>query len=384
MARRSLSLVLRHLRTVVGGQPGTATTDADLVERFAVQRDEAAFELLVWRYEGLVRGVCRRVPHREEDVEDACQATFLTLACRAATIGQRRCLSGWLHQVAFRIALRARAGLARRRQHEQAAGEQRARQGQSSPTREESCGDLRSVVDEEVSRLPEKYRAPIVLCYFEGKTNEDAALQLGCPTGTVVTWLARGRKQPRVRLARRGVGLGDGALAALLTWPDAPRQTPPAFVQAIVKAALRFAEDRTAAGLVSTRVALLARSTLHAMLLRKLQTAGTILLALCLAGTGSAVLAYGRWASEASPRAPNRDLVLGARAARPEPAAVTKLPVQAPEPPEAKPREEEEAIPAREDRPRTPDVLVQRPVVNPTQWWRKWRDCCPFSSRKGS
>jgi RNA polymerase sigma factor (sigma-70 family) len=384
MARRSLSLVLRHLRTAVGRQPGAGTTDADLVERFVVQRDEAAFELLVWRYEGLVRGVCRRVLRSEEEVEDACQATFLTLACRAATIGRRQCLSGWLHQVAFRIALRARAGLARRRRHEQAAGEHRLRQGQSGSAREESCGDLRSVVDEEVGRLPEKYRVPIVLCYFEGKTNEDAALQLGCPTGTVVTWLARARRQLRARLARRGVGVGDGALAALLTWSDAPRQTPPAFVPATVKAALRFAEDRAAAGLVATRVALLARGTLHAMLLKRLQTAGTILLALCLAGAGSAVLAYGRWAPETPPRTPNRELVLGPQAARPEPAAAPELPVQAAEPPAARAGEEEEVIPAREDRPKVPKVLVQRPLKNSAPWWRNWRDFCPFSSRKGS
>jgi hypothetical protein len=119
------------------------------------------------------------------------------------------------------------------------------------------------------------------------------------------------------------------------------------------------------------------------MLLRKLQTAGTLLLALCLAGAGSAVLAYGKWSAEAPSRTLNRENVLGPQVARSEPAAATQLPVQVAEPPAAKAREEEEVIPARKDGPKLPEGLVQRPQGKSTPLWRKWRAFCPFSSKKG-
>src|SRR5258708_10292092 len=163
MARGSISLAVRHLSKLVGRQADSGISDLDLLERIVTQREEAAFELLMWRHERMVRSVCRRVLHNHQDVEDACEATFLTLACKAGSIGKRQALSGWLYKVAFRIALRARAQAVKRDWHEKWAGEQRS--ANQSSHGENSHLDVRLVVDEEVSRLPEKYRTPIVLCY---------------------------------------------------------------------------------------------------------------------------------------------------------------------------------------------------------------------------
>jgi DUF4097 and DUF4098 domain-containing protein YvlB len=199
-------------------------------------------------------------------------------------------LSGWLYKVAFRIALRARTQAGKRGLHEKLAGEQRS--ANQSSLGEDAHLEFRSVVDEEVSRLPEKYRTPIVLCYLEGKTNEEAASQLGCPTGTVVTWLARARQRLRTRLARRGIGISAVALVPLLCKPDIGTAAPPGFLQATLKAALLITHDKSMVGPVSARVALLTKGALHAMLMDKLKVVAAIVVSLCLAGTGSGVLAY--------------------------------------------------------------------------------------------
>ncbi|MFL5242891.1 MAG: sigma-70 family RNA polymerase sigma factor [Gemmataceae bacterium] len=290
MARGSMYLAAQHLSRIVGRQAYQGISDADLLERLVAQREEAAFELLMWRHERMVRGVCRRVLHNYQDVEDACQATFLTLVCKAGSIGKRQALGGWLYKVAFRIALRAKIQAAKRDRHEKLAGGTLSSQ-RSSPG-EDPHLELRSVVDEELSRLPEKYRIPVVLCYLEGKTNEEAASQLGCPTGTVVTWLARARQRLRTRLARRGFGISAGALALLLSKPDISAAAAPGFLQATLKAALLVTQGQAMSGPISARVVLLTKGALHAMLMDKLKIAAAVIVALCLAGTGSGVLAY--------------------------------------------------------------------------------------------
>src|SRR5260370_36992990 len=108
MARGSISLAIRHLSKLVGCQAGSGISDLDLLERIVTQREDAAFELLMWRHERMGRSVCRRVLHNHQDVEYACQATFLTLACKAGSIGKRQTFSGWASKIAFRISRRAR------------------------------------------------------------------------------------------------------------------------------------------------------------------------------------------------------------------------------------------------------------------------------------
>jgi len=155
--------------------------DTQLLERWRNQRDPAAFEVLVWRHGALVWNLCRRVLRREQDVEDAFQATFLTFLRKADTIGQGRFLGSWLYRVAYRIALGARAASARHAAYRQLDAEIAEVTANEAVAWEE----LGPVLDEEVNRLPEKYRRPFVLCYLEGKTTDEAARDLGCPRGTV-------------------------------------------------------------------------------------------------------------------------------------------------------------------------------------------------------
>jgi RNA polymerase sigma factor (sigma-70 family) len=282
--------VLRRLRRALGHADSCAT-DAQLLERFLAQRDEDAFELLVWRHERLVLSACRRILHDAQDAEDAFQATFLTLVRRAGAISRGQALASWLYQVACRIALRARAGLAAR------AG--RERQGLDLAGIPAAADDpaerreLSPLLDEEISRLPEKYRAPVVLCYLEGRTYDEAARRLGCPLGTLATRLGHARERLRARLVRRGVGLGAGALAEILCERAAAAAAPGALVSATVRAAASVAAGRAAAGVVTPQVAAMTEGALRAMLMTKLRIAAALLLAAGLLGGGVTLLAPG-------------------------------------------------------------------------------------------
>jgi RNA polymerase sigma factor (sigma-70 family) len=220
-------------------------TDAQLLGRVVAGRDEAAFEVLVRRHGPKVLGICRRVLRHEHDAEDAFQATFLMLVREAGAIGRREAVGSWLYRVAFRTALRARA----------LAGRRAAREGAlpDVPAPEETpdavWADLRLVLDEEVSGLPAKYRAPFVLCYVDGKTNEEAARELGWPKGTVLSRLAWARERLRARLTRRGLAVSGGFLVAGLV-PGAAAATPPALVDSTLKAAAGAAVPAPVAALV--------------------------------------------------------------------------------------------------------------------------------------
>src|SRR5579883_1849152 len=194
--------VLQHLRRVLARAPGAEVSDAELLECFVKTGDQAAFELLVWRHERMVFGVCRRVLGNLHDAEDAFQATFLVLARKAASIGNRQAVAGWLHHVRYRASRRERPG-----RHD---ADFASLPCPGEPGAELLARDLRLVLDEEVARLPEKYRVPVVLCYLEGKTYEEAARQLGCPKGTLSARLARARGLLWARLTRRGIGIGAG------------------------------------------------------------------------------------------------------------------------------------------------------------------------------
>jgi RNA polymerase sigma factor (sigma-70 family) len=285
----SPSLVVRALREVVGRGSVQAPSDAALLDRFVRERDERAFESLVRRYGPVVNGACRRLLRNGPDVEDASQSTFLALACKAGAISDAQALGGWLHAVAVRIALRVRADTAKRAGHEARAQGLRPICHADPVFRDAARDDLRSVIDEAISRLSEKYRAPIVLCYLEGRTNEEAAAELGCPTGTVVTRLARARDRLRVALGRRGVGVTAGVLAAALSQLDTVVAAPAA-PDVVARAATVFITHRAAAS-VSTRVALLTEKALRAMSTNRLKVFAGVLSALCLVGTGSGLLA---------------------------------------------------------------------------------------------
>jgi RNA polymerase sigma factor (sigma-70 family) len=218
---------------------GTASglTDGDLLRRFARGGDESAFEALAARHGGMVLGVCRRLAGDGHAAEDAFQATFLVLARRAGTLGGEGSLGPWLHGVARRVATRARQQAARRRSVERPGVAVESLAGRP----ESGDPELRAVLDEEIGRLPPRYRAAIVLCYLEGLTHEEAAHRLGCPLGTVRSRVARARDRLRDRLTRRGVAVSTAgaALAAGATAKAAP--APPLLLDATRRAAARAA-----------------------------------------------------------------------------------------------------------------------------------------------
>src|SRR5262249_3171621 len=187
MANQPMGLVLGHLRQWFDGRSADDPTDGHLLERFLARHDEAAFAALVRRHGPLVLGLCQRLLGNTHDAEDAFQATFLVLVRRAGTLDRRGSVAGWLYGVAYRVAVRARAQRERRRAYERQAPPMQPTATVPDPDRYE----VRQILDEELSRLPEKYRAPIVLCYLEGKTHAEAALQLQWPLGTVRGRVAR-------------------------------------------------------------------------------------------------------------------------------------------------------------------------------------------------
>jgi len=276
---------IRHMTAEVGG-----ASDAQLLDRFAAHRDEAAFELLLWRHERLVFGVCLRMLHDPHDAEDAFQATFLALALHAGRIAKREAVAGWLHKVAYRVALTARGRRARRGAREQLSGT--AAHLAASPEAEVplESQELRRVLDEEIGRLPERFRSAVVLCYLEGKSVDEAAMLLGCPRGTVASRLARARERLRVRLVGRGLAL-TAALAILTQANAAPRTL--ALIPALTAAALRYtARGAAAPEVLSPRITALTEEVLRAMFLHKLKTGVLVLIAfvgILLAAGGLAV-----------------------------------------------------------------------------------------------
>jgi RNA polymerase sigma factor (sigma-70 family) len=233
----------------------------------------------------MVLGVCRRLLRDAHEAEDAFQATFLVLVHKARSIGRPESLGLWLHGVAYRTAARARQAARRRAREREAAA-----MPDGDPAVEVGWRDLRQVLDEELGRLAHKYRAALVLFYLEGKTIEEVARELGCPRGTVLSRLARGRDRLRDRLVRRGVALSVWALALALAEKAAPAAVPAALAEGTVQAAVRTAAG-TAGGAIPAAVAALTKGVLRAMLLSKLKVAGMVLLAAAAAAAGTAVCA---------------------------------------------------------------------------------------------
>jgi RND family efflux transporter MFP subunit len=284
MDREPLGRLLRSLRQLADPAAGAGLADAELLQRFARQRDHAAFELLVWRHGPMVLGACRRLLSNPHDADDAFQATWLVLVRKAGSINRGASLGSWLHRVACRVAVRLRATLARRLGQEQPAPDQLAGPAFSPEGRE-----IFRVLDEEVDRLPARQRTAFVLCCLEGKTGPEAARQLGCRPGTVSSRLTRARIILRRRLTRRGlapVGAGLALLAADAV--AAPLSAPE--VAGAVQAALLFS-SRAAGAALSSRAVSLAEGVLRSMFLTKLQMTGLALLVAAALAAGS-VLAY--------------------------------------------------------------------------------------------
>ena len=218
MSRESANQAIRQIRTlhslgVVGALP-----DRQLVERFLESEGndrEDAFAALVQRHGPMVLSVCRRMLSGSADQEDAFQAVFFVLARKAGTVKRLEGLKPWLYGVAVRTAKEARRRSARRQKREGGAMDESKAVSTPDPGRD----DLLELLDEEIDRLPKRYREAVLLCELEGASRQDAARQLGLPEGTLSSRLARGRTLLRDRLSKRGVALGSGAIAALISEP---------------------------------------------------------------------------------------------------------------------------------------------------------------------
>jgi C-terminal peptidase prc len=279
MAGARIEGVLRHIRDLAAPQPPDGRDD-ELLRAFTTRGDEAAFAALVRRHGPLVLGVCRRALGSLHDAEDAFQATFLLLARNAASIRKAQSLASWLHGVALRIAADIRKAAARRRKREAQASPTPP----ANPAWEAAWREVQTLLDEEIGRLPETYRAPFVLCCLENLSRAEAACQLGLKEGTVWSRLAQARHLLRRRLARRGV-----TLSALLAAVALSRNAAPAAVsRAVVAATVRAVVDQGLnAGSTTTRAAALAEGAMRAMTMTRLKAAATALLVVGVFGAGA-------------------------------------------------------------------------------------------------
>ncbi|HEV3258657.1 MAG TPA: sigma-70 family RNA polymerase sigma factor [Gemmataceae bacterium] len=287
MAKTQATTVLRRICDLATAQNAAGLRDPQLLDRFTSRHEEAAFEALVRRHGPLVLGVCRRVLHNRHDAEDAFQATFLVLARKARSVNKHECLGSWLYRVAYHVAVKARARAANRRLRERQA----ASRVQTDPLEEVTGRELLALLDEELQRLPEYYRAPLVLCYLEGRTRDEAARQLGWSLGTLKRRLEEGRERLRTRLARRGLALSGALLAAGLAQGAATAAVPAGLAASTARAALLPATG-TAASAGMAPVAALADAVLQGMFAAKLRMTIAMVLVIGMAGLGAGMLTH--------------------------------------------------------------------------------------------
>ena len=289
--------VLRLLFRATELRTDREPSDADLLDRFRNGRDEAAFAALLSRHGPMVLGVCRRLLPQSCDAEDAFQATFLVLVRKAGSISRPELLANWLYGVALRTATKARSRVRRDEASMRPLADARDPRSPETPGAEE----LRRVLDEELGRLPERYRAPLVLCYLEGQTYAETASRLGWPEGTVSGRLAR--EMLRARLTRRGWTLSTGAVATLLAPDGLAAPVAGALAETTMKAAMLFAAGGPGAGSLAPSVLSLAQGVLKAMMISKLKMTAVVTLGLTVVGTGAGFLTYQSVVAQQTPPA---------------------------------------------------------------------------------
>ena len=285
MARGPYGSVIEQFHRLFQGASMAGLSEWQLLNRYVTRRDESAFEALVARHGPMVLGVCRGMLTDPHAVEDAFQATFLVLVRRAGSLGEHDAIGHWLYGVARRVALRARSETARKHAWEKPISGVDPAGGGTDPDHFELAARLH----EELTRLPAVYRAPVVLCYLEGLTHEEAARQLHWPVGTVKGRLARAKDMLRGRLWRRGMMPSIGLIAATLA-RDATAAVPASLIQSTVRAALHVSAGRAAEGVVSVASIHLMKGVVSSMFATKLKVAAAVL------GT-CGCLALGGWAA---------------------------------------------------------------------------------------
>jgi HlyD family secretion protein len=293
MKIRKNTAVSRELSTVFNLGAVRELSDGQLLERFATDRGEAAelaFAVLIERHGPMVLRVCRAVLADPHDSEDAFQATFLVLVKKAPGLWVRDSLGPWLHQVAYRTASCARLAAARRRRHE----------GRAAAARPElhlvNSDDFLSLLHEEIEKLPERYRAPVVLCDLEGRTHQQAARHLGWPVGTIKSRQARGRERLRDRLRRHGLAPNAGLLGSgqIPTGPDPV--LPAALIDSTTQSVVQFV---TCPNAVRVSTLSLAQGVLKAMALARWSKVASLLIFLGATVSGAGILS--QYAAPAAP-----------------------------------------------------------------------------------
>ncbi len=304
MAGSPLVCYLRDIQTLFETGTAGGLSDRQLLERFVSGRDasaEAAFEVLVVRHGPMVLRVCNNVLNDPTDAQDAFQATFLVLVRRCRSIRRLESLGSWLYGVAIRVATRARLDAARRRTAERRGGLRIMATIDPGDGGSADHGEFGPVIQQEVQRLPEKYRAVVVLCYWQGLTQEHAAERLGCPLGTVRSRLARARDLLHRRLTCRGLAPLAGIVAVALdraaTSASAPAQAlrlspvPLQLIQSTIRAAGQVAAGQATERVVSAVVTTLVQRVLWRMAMIKINglVLGVVLLGLIGYGAGLAI-----------------------------------------------------------------------------------------------
>jgi RNA polymerase sigma factor (sigma-70 family) len=280
------------------GSDGGGMTDGELLARYLSSRDDSALAALVRRHAPMVWAVCGRLLRNHHDAEDAFQATFLVLVRKAANVPPQA-VANWLYGVARQTAVRVRATAVKRQRRESQVV------NVPEPTvAEVRDTDWQSVLDEELSRLPERYRGVIVLCDLEGTTRKEAARQLAIPEGSVASRLARARAMLAKRLTRRGGVFSGGSVAAVLSAGSALGSAPPALVASTIGALTLVAAGQAAGpGAIPARVAALTEGVINAMSIAKIRGALALALVACALAAGVTALAFG---PPAEPRVESR------------------------------------------------------------------------------
>ena len=279
MASGQLRTAVSQLRGLLGARGDCTLTDNQLLDNFVSSGDQASFEVLVWRHGAMVLTLCQRLLRDSHSAEDAFQATFLIFSRKAASIGKREAVASWLYKVAYRVVLRARSRTVR---HGTLDSSDDLLAAAEIP---DLVGhETRTLIEAEIYRLPEKYRVPVILCYLEGYTNQQAARQLNCPEGTILSRLSRARERLRVRLAGCGLSLSAAALGTILSENAASAATTDVLVSSTINAAIPYASGPVTSGQISPSVVALSEGVLQSMFLNKVKFAVVAILSLATVG----------------------------------------------------------------------------------------------------
>ncbi len=279
MAQVDGPILLRRIRTLAAQGP-SHLTDSQLIEQFVAHRDESAFTALVKRHAAMVLRICRGILRHQQDAEDACQAAFLVLARKAHTIRKQQAVSSWLHGVAYRLASRIRAQSLRRKKREKLS----TAPCSTCPSDDLTLRELQVILHEELHRLPERFRAPLLLCYWEGKTRDEAADQLGLTPGAFKNRLDRARDLLGKRLTRRGFAPSAGCFTTLLLSNDGALTASGPLITKISQAAVAFAAGNKAAAALT--ITALAEGVIRTMTMTKVATTIVTLIFVGAMGTG--------------------------------------------------------------------------------------------------